>query len=158
MTADFRATALASAGPRGGSASTPPRSGAVTSVRALQKVNPLHLRKGAKESLSTVTSKTHPSQATWRTKTRICAKKNRRFKAKRRRNTRFPTLFAASCTKFTSSGAQETASRLSFTVSWDICVCFRGAHVLKIAALLAWRLKLPPPNLFTSFHHIFLTL
>lgn len=42
----LRAAALASTDPRGGSESAPPTTGAVTSVRALQEVNPLYLRGG----------------------------------------------------------------------------------------------------------------
>lgn len=142
--------------PRGGSGSAPPPSGAVTSVRALQKVNPVYLRRDAAVGAGTTTrAPQHPQPPSVVGVEHGDARRregNELFGARRRRNTCFATLFAASRAQFTSSGPQETALRLSFTVPCDF---FAFVFALKIAAPLASRLSLQTPHLFTSFPHFF---
>lgn len=125
----LRAAALASRDPRGGSESAPSPPGAVTSVRALQKVNPVYLRRGAKMGAeTTIQASQHPKAPSFVAAEDENARRregNEHFKPGRHRNTCFPTLFTARRAQFTSAGPQETALRLSFTVPCDFCVCFR---------------------------------
>lgn len=122
----LRAAALASRDPRGGSESAPSPSGAVTSVRALQKVNPVYLRRDAKMGAETsIQAPQHRKPPSFVDVAHGNARRregNEQLKARRHRNTCFPTLFTASRAQFTSSGPQETALRLSFTVPCDFCV------------------------------------